>query len=214
MSEYFEYFKYLFNPEWIFLKYGSIALFIVLAIVFAETGLFIGFFLPGDSLLFTAGVFSKYLTHSFYNIHFSLITLMVATSAILGNIFGYWFGYKSGPLLFKKQDSFFFKKRHLIIAKIFFTKYKTISLLISRFLPILRTFSPIIAGIFRINFKHFMIYNIIGGLAWTFSIMMAGNYLDKIFPSLKEHLEIIILNMVLFTTMPIIIKFFLKKNIK
>lgn len=208
-------FKYIFNPEWIFIKFDSIALFIILAIIFAETGLLIGFFLPGDSLLFTAGVFHNLLTDSFYKVSFIVIILMVTLAAIFGNIVGYYFGYKSGDFLLKKQDSFFFKRKNLIIAKKFFLKYKAISLVISRFLPIFRTFSPIVAGILKINFKSFMIYNIIGAFIWTFSIMMAGNFLEKKFPFIKNHLELIVLNITLFTTLPIIIKFFLlkKKNI-
>ncbi|WP_185858789.1 DedA family protein [Blattabacterium cuenoti] len=212
MSDFWDIVQHLFNPRWIFLYFGNTALFILLAIVFAETGFFIGFFLPGDSLLFTAGIFGKDLSKNFYNVPFFIIILIVAIVAVLGNIQGYWLGYKSGKLLYKKKDSFFFKKKHLILAKIFYNKYKTTALIMSRFLPMFRSFAPIIAGAIRIDFKKFMIYNIIGALTWTFSIMLAGHYLDKRFPELKNHLEWIILLIIFTTTLPVILKLIIKKK--
>ncbi|BAR91902.1 uncharacterized membrane-associated protein [Blattabacterium cuenoti BPAY] len=214
MSDFWDVFQHLFNPRWIFLYFGNTALFILLAIVFAETGFFIGFFLPGDSLLFTAGIFGKDLCKNFYNVPFFVIILIVSCVAILGNMQGYWLGYKSGKLLYHRKDSFFFKKKHLILAKLFYNKYKTTALIMSRFLPIFRSFAPIVAGAIRVNFKKFMIYNIIGALAWTFSIMLAGHYLDKNFPELKNHLEWIILLIVLMTTLPIFFKMRISKNKK
>ncbi len=202
--------QHLFNPRWIFLYFGNTALLILISIVFAETGFFIGFFLPGDSLLFTAGIFGEDLCKNFYNVPFFIIILIVALSAILGNIQGYWLGYKSGKLLYKKKDSFFFKKKHFIMARLFYKKYNTTALILSRFLPIFRTFAPIVAGAIRINFKKFMIYNIIGALIWTFSIMSAGHYLDKSIPELKNHLEWIILLIIFITTLPIILKLWKK----
>ncbi|ACY40501.1 hypothetical protein BLBBGE_494 [Blattabacterium sp. (Blattella germanica) str. Bge] len=212
MSDFWDFFQHLFNPRWIFLYFGNTALFILLAIVFAETGFFIGFFLPGDSLLFTAGIFGEDLCRNFYDVPFFVIILIVAGVATLGNIQGYWLGYKSGQLLYKKKDSFFFKKKHLILAKLFYNKYKTTALIMSRFLPMFRSFAPIVAGAIRIDFKKFMIYNVIGALAWTFSIMLAGHYLDKSFPELKNHLEWIILLIVFTTTLPIIVKLRIKKK--
>ncbi len=214
MPDIWDFFQHLFNPRWIFLYFGNTALFILLAIVFAETGFFIGFFLPGDSLLFTAGIFGEDLCKNFYNVPFFVIILIVAGVAILGNIQGYWLGYKSGKLLYKRKDSFFFKKKHLILAKLFYNKYKKTALIMSRFLPMFRTFAPIIAGAIRIDFKKFMIYNILGALAWTFSIMLAGHYLDKSFPELKNHLEWIILLIVLITTIPVFLKMKINKNKK
>jgi membrane-associated protein len=201
-----ELFEYLFNPKWIFLNFGNTALAIVLLIVFAETGIFIGFFLPGDSLLFTAGIFGDLLSKSFYEVPFFVIMLFVAFCAFLGNLTGYWFGNKSGKMLYKKKDSFLFKRRYLIMAKLFYTKYSGFALILSRFLPIFRTFSPIIAGIVKMNFRIFLLYNLIGAFLWTFSVMSAGYYLDKIFPNLKNHLEWIILGLVLFTTVPVVLK--------
>ncbi|WP_185866291.1 DedA family protein [Blattabacterium cuenoti] len=212
MSDFWDFFQHLFNPRWIFLYFGNTALFVLLAIVFAETGFFIGFFLPGDSLLFTAGIFGEDLCKNFYNVPFFVIILIVAGVATLGNMQGYWLGYRSGKLLYKKKDSFFFKKKHLILAKLFYNKYKTTALIMSRFLPMFRSFAPIIAGAIRIDFKKFMVYNIIGALSWTFSIMLAGHYLDKSFPELKNHLEWIILLIVFTTTLPILLKIRIKKK--
>ncbi|BBA17085.1 DedA family protein [Blattabacterium cuenoti] len=214
MSNFWDFFKHLFNPRWIFLYFGNTALFVLLAIVFAETGFFIGFFLPGDSLLFTAGIFGEDLCKNFYNVPFFVIILIVSCVAILGNMQGYWLGYKSGKLLYNRKDSFFFKKKYLISAKIFYNKYKTTALIISRFLPIFRSFAPIVAGAIRVDFKKFMIYNIIGAFAWTFSIMLAGHYLDKKFPELKNHLEWIILLIILMTTLPVFFKLRVSKNKK
>ncbi|WP_341660768.1 VTT domain-containing protein, partial [Blattabacterium cuenoti] len=109
---------------------------------------------------------------------------------------------------------FFLKKKHLILAKLFYNKYKTTALIMSRFLPMFRSFAPIVAGAIRVDFKKFMIYNIIGALAWTFSIMLAGHYLDKKFPDLKNHLEWIILLIVLMTTLPVFFKMKISKNKK
>jgi len=114
--------------------------------------------------------------------------------------------------LYRKKDSFFFKKKHLILAKLFYNKYKATALIMSRFLPLFRTFAPIVAGAIRMNFRKFMLYNVIGALAWTYSIMLAGHYLDKSFPELKNHLEWIVLLIVFITTLPVIIK--LKKSKK
>lgn len=209
---FWDFFHHLFNPRWIFLYFGNTALFILLAIIFAETGFFIGFLLPGDSLLFTAGIFGEDLCKNFYNVHFFVIVSIVSIVAILGNIQGYWLGYKSGKLLYKKKDSFFFRKKHLILAKTFYNRHKKTALITSRFLPMFRSFAPIIAGAIRINFKKFMIYNIIGAITWTFSIMSAGHYLDKSFPELKNHLEWIILSIIATTTLPVILKFKISKN--
>ncbi len=203
MDQIIEFFKHLINPSWI-IEHGG--LYLLLAIIFAETGLFIGFFLPGDSLLFVAGIYSEDLCHSFFNLPFVVIMFLIATAGVLGNMVGFWFGKKSGPLLFKKKDTFFFRKKHLHQAHEFFVKYGGGAIFFARFLPIIRTFAPIVAGIVGMDGKKFMFFNIIGSFAWVFSMMLAGHYLDKAFPNLKEHLELIILVIVLITTLPVLIK--------
>lgn len=203
MDQIIEFFKHLINPSWI-IEHGG--LYLLLAIIFAETGLFIGFFLPGDSLLFVAGIYSEDLCRSFFDLPFVVIMFLIATAGVLGNMVGFWFGKKSGPILFKKKDTFFFRKKHLHQAHDFFVKYGGGAIFFARFLPIIRTFAPIVAGMVGMDGKKFMFFNIIGSFSWVFSMMLAGHYLDKAFPNLKNHLELIILVIVVITTLPVLIK--------
>lgn len=206
-------FKDLLHPEF-YIQNGG--LWLILFIVFAETGLFAGFFLPGDSLLFVAGIYSSELAAEVYStghefLDLILITLLISSSGILGNWVGYWFGDKSGPYLFKRKDSFFFKKKHLYTAKEFYDKHGGGAIIFARFLPIVRTFAPIIAGIVEMDKKKFAFFNIIGSFAWAFSMLFAGHYLYKFFLNtfnldLKERLELIVIGIILVTTAPVIIK--------
>jgi membrane-associated protein len=206
-------FRDLLNPEF-YIQNGGLWLF--LFIVFAETGLFAGFFLPGDSLLFVAGIYSTELAAEVYNtgndfFNLVLIATLVVIAGVIGNSVGYWFGHKSGPYLFKRKDTFFFKKKHLFTAKEFYDKNGGAAIIFARFIPIIRTFAPIIAGIVNMDRKKFMFYNVIGCIAWAVSMLFAGHYLYKFFLSqfnfdLKEHLEVIVLGIVLVTTLPVIMK--------
>jgi membrane-associated protein len=208
MDQFIELFKHLINPEWI-INHGG--LYLLLIIIFAETGLFVGFFLPGDSLLFVAGIYGGLLSNAFYNVPFLVIMIMIAIAGVLGNFVGFWFGRKSGPLLFSRKDTFLFKKKHLYQAKEFYDKHGGGAIFLARFLPIIRTFAPIVAGIVGMERNKFMFYNIISSFTWVFSMMLAGHYLDKAFPSLKEHLELIVIILILITTLPVIIKLFFSK---
>lgn len=195
----------------------KIGLFIVLFIVFAETGLFAGFFLPGDSLLFLAGIYNRelienvfYLKSDFINV--TLLSTLVAIAGILGNIVGYWFGAKSGYYLYNKEDSFWFKKKYLIQSKDFFEKYGGKAIIFARFVPIFRTFAPIVAGIVTMDKKKFMFYNILSSFTWSFILIFAGHYLygfllDNYQIDLKEHIEIIVISLVGITILPVIYKF-------
>jgi membrane-associated protein len=206
-------FRDLLNPEF-YIQNGGLWLF--LFIVFAETGLFAGFFLPGDSLLFVAGIYSTELAAEIYNtgndfFNLVLIATLVVIAGVIGNSVGYWFGHKSGPYLFKRKDTFFFKKKHLFTAKEFYDKNGGAAIIFARFIPIIRTFAPIIAGIVNMDKKKFMFYNVVGCIAWAVSMLFAGHYLYKFFLSqfnfdLKEHLEVIVLGIVLVTTLPVIMK--------
>lgn len=209
MDQFIELFKHLINPQWI-IDHGG--LYLLLLIIFAETGLFVGFFLPGDSLLFVAGIYVGLLSESFYNVPFVLIMVMIAVAGVIGNYVGFWFGRKSGPLLFNRKDTFFFKKKHLYQAKEFYEKYGGGAIFLARFLPIIRTFAPIVAGIVQMEQKRFMFFNIISSFCWVFSMMLAGHYLDKAFPSLKEHLELIVIILIIITTLPVLIKLFFGKS--
>jgi membrane-associated protein len=209
MDQFLELFKHLINPEWI-IDHGG--LYLLLLIIFAETGLFVGFFLPGDSLLFVAGIYVGLLSQSFYDVPFVVIMLMVTIAGILGNYVGFWFGRKSGPLLFNRKDTFFFKQKHLYQAKEFYEKHGGGAIFLARFLPIIRTFAPIIAGIVQMEKKKFMFFNIVSSFCWVFSMMMAGHYLDKAFPTLKDHLELIVIILIVITTLPVLIKLFFGKT--
>ena len=210
--------KQLFNPEfYILLEFNGIkiGLIVVLFIVFAETGLLAGFFLPGDSLLFLAGIYSETLMQqiSFSNnfINVSFLALFVACAGITGNMFGYWFGSKSGSYLYNRQDNFFFKKKYLLDAKDFFDKYGNKAIIFARFIPIVRTFTPVIAGIVSMDKKKFMFYNIVGSLLWAFTMIFAGHYLYQLFLEkfqidLKHYIEFIVLGIIGVTTVPVLIK--------
>lgn len=215
-------FKDLLNPEF-YINNGG--LWLILFIVFAETGLMIGFFLPGDSLLFVAGIYSKMLLNSLIpggsGSDFGdliVLFLLISVAGIVGNMVGYWFGKKGGPYLFERKDTFFFKRKYLLQAKDFYDKHGGQAIVFARFLPIIRTFAPIIAGVVQMDRKKFTYYNIIGCLAWVFTMLMAGHYLDKLFIrnfgfDLKQHLELIIIIIVLITTLPVIYKLFFGKKV-
>ena len=202
----------------------KLGIYIVLFIVFAETGLFAGFFLPGDSLLFLAGIYSRdlienilFIENDFVNV--VLLATLVALSGILGNIVGYWFGSKSGYYLYNKEDSFWFKRKYLVQSKDFFEKYGGKAIIFARFLPIFRTFAPIVAGIVSMDKKKFMFYNILSSFIWSFTLIFAGHYLygfllENYQIDLKEHIEIIVIALVGLTVLPVIYKFSKKSKIQ
>lgn len=213
----------LLNPEfYILLEFGGIkiGLIVVLFIVFAETGLLAGFFLPGDSLLFLAGIYSETLMsqislgNDFLNV--TLFATLVGIMGVLGNMTGYWFGAKSGNYLYNQKDTFFFKKKYLYQAKEFFDKYGNRAIVFARFLPIVRTFAPVVAGIVEMDKKKFMFYNIVGSFLWAFSMIFAGHYLHALFLDsfgidLKHYIEFIVIGIVGFTTVPVLWKILKKK---
>lgn len=195
----------------------KMGIFIVLFIVFAETGLFAGFFLPGDSLLFLAGIYSRELIENiliiksdFVNV--TLLATLVGIAGILGNMVGYWFGSKSGYYLYNKKDSFWFKKKYLIQSKEFFEKHGGRAIIFARFLPIFRTFAPIVAGIVSMDKKKFMFFNVLSSFLWAFSLIFAGHYLygfllENFEIDLKEHIELIVIGLVAITMLPVLLKF-------
>ena len=205
----------LIQPQW-YINNGG--LWFILFVVFAETGLFAGFFLPGDSLLFVAGIYSDDLFSGAFGFDLShpllnilAIGTFITASGVIGNTVGYWFGRKSGPFLFERKDSFFFKKKYLYQAKEFYDKNGGGAIVLARFLPIVRTFAPIVAGIVEMDKKKFTFYNIIGCIAWVFSMLIAGHYLQKIILNtygfdLKKHLEVIVIGIVAITTLPVLLK--------
>ncbi|MCZ2223269.1 MAG: VTT domain-containing protein [Chitinophagales bacterium] len=211
--------KDLLTPMFYIINGG---LWLLLFIVFAETGLFAGFFLPGDSLLFVAGIFSNMLASHLFDtgsdfINLFLIIALIATAGILGNTVGYWFGRKVGPTMYHWKDNLLFKKKYLNEAHDFYEKHGGGAIVIARFIPIIRTFAPIVAGIVDMNKKKFVVYNIIGSLAWSASMVAAGHYLDKLFIDkfeidLKKHLELIVIIIIIISTAPVILKLIKKKK--
>lgn len=205
----------LLQPQF-YIEHGG--LWLILLVVFAETGLFAGFFLPGDSLLFVAGIYSTNLANEFLptgNEYLDLLVLMLLISAagIAGNTVGYWFGRKVGPAMYTWKENILFKRKYLEQAHDFYEKHGGGAIIVARFIPIIRTFAPIIAGIVQMERKKFMFFNIVGCFAWVFSMLFAGHFLQKWILSqfgfdLKDRLEFIVLGIVLLTTAPVFIKLF------
>src|ERR1700759_2218112 len=199
----------LINPQF-YIEYAG--LWLLLFVIFAETGLFAGFFLPGDSLLFVAGIYSRDLaayvipsTNEYVDLIF--LWIIIAIAGVLGNLVGYWFGRKSGPYLYERKDTFFFKKKYLNRATDFYNQYVGWAVVSARFVPIIRTFAPIVAGIVKMDKKKFIYFNIIGCVAWVFAMLFAGHFLYKWVMSkfnidLKQHLEMIVILIVVVSTVP------------
>ena len=200
--------------EWIIHNGG---LYVMLLVIFAETGLFVGFFLPGDSLLFAAGIYVNDLSSAFYNVHLSVIILLVIIASVLGNYVGYWFGLRYGSKLFERKDTLLFKKKHLYRAKDFYDHYGKSTIFVAKFLPVLRTFAPIVAGIVKMEKGAFTLFNILGSSAWVISMMLGGHYLQQWVQnqfdfSLKDHIEAIAIGIILITTLPVLFKLFFGKK--
>jgi membrane-associated protein len=209
----------LINPKF-YIDNGG--LWLLLFIVFAETGLFLGFFLPGDSLLFVAGIFSNSLAASVYDTHSSFLNLLVIgalaiAAGILGNTFGYFFGKMIGTSMYNWRDRMLFKKKYLHEAHDFFEKHGVIAVVFARFLPFIRTFAPIVAGIVDMDKKKFGFFNVVGCVAWVLTMLFAGHYLNQFCKSqfnfdLEKHLEVIVIGIVIITTTPVLIKVFSSKK--
>ncbi len=209
----------LLQPQF-YIEHGG--LWLILFVVFAETGLFAGFFLPGDSLLFVAGIYSTNLANEFIptgNEIFDLLLIMMLISAagIIGNTTGYWFGKKVGPAMYQWKENMFFKQRYLQQAHEFYEKHGGGAIIVARFIPIVRTFAPIVAGIVQMDQKKFSFFNIVGCVAWVGSMLFAGHFLQKWILAqfgfdLKDHLEVIVLGIVAVTTAPVIMKLVFNKK--
>lgn len=210
MQDFIDFLKQLIDPAWIYAHGG---LYLVAFIIFAETGLFIGFFLPGDSILFVTGMLIAQHQSPFNNDPANLIYWMslISICGIVGNMVGYWFGKKSGHLLFERKDTWLFKKKHLLQAKEFYEKRGGTAIILARFLPIVRTFAPIVAGIVGMDRKKFFLYNVVGGLAWVVSLVLVGYLLGEN-EWVKNNLEKIIIGLVVVTTAPVLYKMVFSKK--
>jgi membrane-associated protein len=203
----------LLQPQF-YIEHGG--LWVLLFVVFAETGLFVGFFLPGDSLLFVAGIFSNKLATYLLDtgsdvLNLMMIIALVSVSGIIGNTVGYMFGNKVGHAMYSWKDNLLFKKHYLHQAHDFYEKHGGSAVVFARFLPIVRTFAPIVAGIVEMDKKKFSYFNVVGCIAWATTMLAGGHYLHKFFIEkfnfdLTKHLEVIVLGIVLVTTAPVIFK--------
>jgi len=167
-----EFFRFIYDVQGLVQWGGTL---MVCIIVFAETGLFVGFFLPGDSLLVSAGIFAAAGHLDLW----ALLTL-VAACAVVGDQVGYWIGRKSGQTLYQREDSFFFRRRHLQQAHDFYEKYGGKTIILARFVPIARTFAPVVAGAAEMNYRKFVTYNVVGGILWVWSMVLGGYFLGRL----------------------------------
>jgi membrane-associated protein len=205
MENFWEHLQNLTDARSIISKGGF---FVLLAVVFAETGLFFGFFLPGDYLLFSAGLLCA---SGVFDVQISTLIISLIAAGVLGNYAGYWFGYRTGPVLFSKDDSILFKKRYVIMAEQFFVKYGGVALILGRFFPIIRTFAPIFAGVVKVDLKRFSLYNFVGSIAWVTTLCLSGYYLGIRYPAIKHNLQYLIIGFLLVTAVPFVIAYFRKR---
>lgn len=207
MHDFWTSVHHFIDPEKL-LKEGGF--YVLIFVIFAETGLFFGFFLPGDYLLFLAGMFvaTGKLDVNIYVLIFGLIA-----AAVSGNFTGYWFGRKTGPVLYDRKDSIFFKKRYLKAAEIYYNKQGAFALIMGRFVPIVRTFAPIFAGVVRLDFRKFALYNICGAFLWITSLTLLGYFLGKKFEKeVSDYLLYIIVGFMVITTIPLVVTFLKKRG--
>jgi len=199
MQEFWDYLSKLSDAQQIVHKGGF---YLILFVVFAETGLFFGFFLPGDYLLFLAGMF---VATGKLDVSILVMVLGLIAAAFLGNFVGYWFGFRTGPILYRRKDSFFFKKKYLKAAEDYYHKQGAFALIFGRFVPIVRTFAPIFAGVVKLDLKRFAFYNFVGAVLWISSLTLLGYFLGKQFETeVEKYLGYIILGFILITTIPLI----------
>jgi membrane-associated protein len=187
----------LFKPEEL-IRYGGLAL--ILIIVLIESGVFFGFFLPGDSLLFTAGLLCFL---DVLDVDLAVLLAGICGASILGYYIGYYFGYKTGQALYTRPDTLFFKKQYIYTAESFYKKYGGVALVMGRFLPIVRTFAPILAGVVKVNHKIFFFYNVIGAILWPAVVVSSGYYVGSVFPNALNYLNYIVIAFIVVTAIPV-----------
>jgi len=173
------------------------------AIIFAETGLLIGFFLPGDSLLVTAGLLASQPERFPLNIY--VLGALLSVASIVGNSVGYYVGKLTGPHLFNRENSLLFNKKHLIKAHEFYERHGGKTIIIARFMPIVRTFVPVVAGMAQMEYRRYTLYNIVGGLAWIWSMLFIGYFLGRYIPGIAERIELVILVVIFLSILPAVI---------
>ncbi len=207
MHDFWNSLQHFIDPEKL-LKEGGF--YVVMFVIFAETGLFFGFFLPGDYLLFLAGMF---VATGKLDVNIFVLILGLCIAAVVGNFTGYWFGRKTGPVLYHRKDTFLFKKRYLKAAEAYYNKQGAFALIMGRFVPIVRTFAPIFAGVVKLDFKRFAFFNIIGAILWITSLTLLGYFLGRRFEKeITDYLLYIIIGFISITTIPVLYAF-LKRRV-
>jgi len=178
----------------------------LVAVIFAETGLLVGFFLPGDSLLVTAGLFSTSANpEQAPLLNIVWLNLLAMAAAVVGDTVGYWIGAKSGPRIFTREQSLFFSKKHLLRTKDFYERHGGKTIIIARFLPFVRTFAPVVAGVGRMDYRRFLSFNVFGGIGWVFSMTMLGFTLGKVYPPITKQIDKVIIVIIFVSLLPGII---------
>ncbi|HEY0896057.1 MAG TPA: DedA family protein [Sphingobacteriaceae bacterium] len=209
MDDIWQQLQQFIDPEKLLREGGF---YLLLFVVFAETGLFFGFFLPGDYLLFLAGMF---VATDRLGVPIYVMVVGLILAAVFGNFVGYWFGRRTGPLLYERKDSFLFKKEHLRMAEEYYNKQGAFALIMGRFIPIVRTFAPIVAGLIRMDYRKFAIYNIAGAVLWISSLTLLGYFLGQRFEKeIEEYLLYIIIGFVVITALPLVWAYLKKKIVR
>lgn len=198
MEAILEFFASLYNPDKLTNLIRSGGYVVLAVIVFAETGLFIGFFLPGDSLLFLAGLVAA---KGFFNV--GVLVVLLSAMAIVGDAVGYAIGYRTGVALYRREDSFWFRKKHLSFAREFYEKHGGKAIVLARFVPFARTFAPVVAGIGQMSYPRFAAFNVFGGIFWVVSMVLAGYYLGQV-AWVRDNLEKVVLLIVFLSISPIL----------
>jgi membrane-associated protein len=197
-------FHKIYDVEFLVRSGGLLVLIIV---VFTETGLLLGFFLPGDSLLVTAGIFAARGDLDLMTLNASL-----SLAAIAGDTVGYGIGARTGPKIFTREDSLFFNRKHLISAKEFYDRHGGFTIVIARFMPIIRTFAPVVAGVGAMQYRKFIAYNVFGGIFWVMTTTLAGYFLGTMVPNIQERIHVVIVIVIVLSLLPAIIKFVSEKR--
>lgn len=198
LDQFWDFLGKLLNPRTI-IQMGGI--FLLAAVVYAETGLLVGFFLPGDSLLFTAGLLTA---QDVIDYPLVVVVLTVALAAVLGDITGYTIGARLGPRVFRRRESLLFKPEYVTMTRQFYEKHGGRALILGRYLPIIRTFAPVFAGVVRMPLRRFVLFSILGALTWAGVLIPVGYFLGAVIPNLEDYLGYIVIGLVVVTTVPII----------
>ena len=182
------------------IRWGGVLM--LVAIVFAETGLLVGFFLPGDSLLVTAGVFA-----AAGHLDITSVLFLCSAAAIAGDKVGYWIGARTGPRIFRREDSLLFRRAHLLRAQNFYERHGGKTIILARFMPIIRTFAPVVAGVGTMAYRRFVAFNVVGGVLWVWSMALLGFSLGHAVPDIDRHIHLVIVVVIVLSILPGVIEF-------